>query len=153
QPHFEAHYFALMCEKLGLASHNKSHAELVTGWLQHLQDHQLDYSLSFRQLAARMNKKDSPVFGQFEIRWLQCIDEQPGGRQSAGQLMASTNPVVIPRNHQVERAIQAAFQGDFSVFNELRQVLAEPFTEQPGFACYSEPPLAHERVAMTFCGT
>ncbi|MCU7862518.1 MAG: YdiU family protein [Candidatus Thiodiazotropha sp. (ex Lucinoma borealis)] len=153
QPHFEAHYFALMREKLGLASHNKSHAELVTGWLQHLQDHQLDYSLSFRQLAARMNKKDSPVFGQFEIRWLQCIDEQPGGRQSAGQLMASTNPVVIPRNHQVERAIQAAFQGDFSVFNELRQVLAEPFTEQPGLACYSEPPLAHERVAMTFCGT
>ncbi|MES9898449.1 MAG: protein adenylyltransferase SelO [Sedimenticola sp.] len=150
---FDTRYFALMSEKLGLANHNEGNTELVTDWLQHLQEHQLDYSLSFRQLATRMNKNDSPVFGDFETRWLERIDNQPGGRQSAAQLMASTNPVVIPRNHQIERAIQSAFQGDFSVFNELRLVLAEPFIEHPGLAHYLEPPLASERVAMTFCGT
>jgi uncharacterized protein YdiU (UPF0061 family) len=67
--------------------------------------------------------------------------------------MAAYNPVVIPRNHQVEKAIQAAFQGDFTIFNELRRVLAEPFTAQPGLEHYAAPPQAHERVAMTFCGT
>jgi uncharacterized protein YdiU (UPF0061 family) len=67
--------------------------------------------------------------------------------------MARVNPVVIPRNHQVERAIRAAFEGDFSVFHELRQVLAEPFTRQEGLDHYSEPPRAHERVERTFCGT
>lgn len=153
QPIFQANYFALMGKKLGFTSNNEGDAELVTAWLQHLQDHQLDYSQSFRQLATRMDKIDSPAFGEFETVWRQRIEGQPGSHQSAARLMASNNPVVIPRNHQVERAIQAAFQGDFSIFNELRQVLAEPFTAQPGFERYSEPPLAHERIAMTFCGT
>ncbi len=153
QPQFEAHYLALMRKKLGLTGNNDGNNELITSWLQQLQDQQLDYSQSFLQLAVRLESIDVPVFGEFEPRWLQCIDDQPGGRQGASQLMASTNPVVIPRNHQVERAIQAAFQGDFSVFYELQQVLAEPFTTQPGLAHYSEPPLEHERVTKTFCGT
>ena len=67
--------------------------------------------------------------------------------------MACVNPVVIPRNHQVERAIQAAFKGDYSVFDAFRQVLAEPFSDQAGAAEYSRPPLPTERVQMTFCGT
>ena len=71
----------------------------------------------------------------------------------AAEQMARVNPVVSPRNHQVERAIRAAFEGDFSVFHELRQVLAEPFTLQEGLGHYSEPPRVHERVEVTFCGT
>jgi uncharacterized protein YdiU (UPF0061 family) len=67
--------------------------------------------------------------------------------------MARVNPVVIPRNHQVERAIRAAFEADFSVFHELRKVLAEPFTRQEGLDHYSQPPGDHERVEVTFCGT
>jgi len=153
QPQFEAHYLALMRNKLGLTGNNDGNNELIMAWLQHLQDHQLDYSQSFQQLAVRLGSNDTPIFGAFEPQWLKCIDDQPSGRQGAGRLMASTNPVVIPRNHQVERAIQAAFQGDFCIFNELRQVLAEPFTTQPGLAHYSEPPEVHERVAQTFCGT
>ncbi len=153
QPHFETHYLALMSKKLGLTENNAGNHDLITAWLQHLQDSQLDYSHSFRQLAVQLDSNAAPVFGEFEPRWLRRIQDQTGGRQEAAQLMASSNPVVIPRNHQVERAIQAAFQGDFSIFNELGQVLAEPFTVQPDLAHYCEPPLAHERIAKTFCGT
>ena len=153
QTSFQANYFALMGKKLGFTSTSEGDAELITAWLQHLQDHQLDYSQSFRQLAMRVDKGDSAAFGEFESRWRQRLAKQPGGHEGAARLMASNNPVVIPRNHQVERAIQAVFQGDFTLFNDLRQVLAKPFTAQPGFEHYAEPPLAHERVAMTFCGT
>ena len=153
QPLFEAHYFGLMGRKLGLVDSQEGDSELITAWLQLLQDRSLDYSLSFHTLSARMNSSEPPHFGEFESRWLQRLDTQPGGRPAASTLMASSNPLIIPRNHQVERAIQAAFQGDYSVFNELRQALAEPFSELPGLAHYAEPPLAHERVEMTFCGT
>lgn len=153
QPKFEAHYFSLMSKKLGFIGNNEGDADLTITWLQYLQEYKLDYSQSFRQLAARLNKDDSPAFGEFEARWLQRIDEQPGGRQSAAELMASNNPVVIPRNHMVERAIKGAFEGDFRMFNELQQVLSKPFAEQPGYEHYSQPPLSHERVTMTFCGT
>ncbi len=153
QATFETHYFELMSRKLGLASGQEDSPALVTAWLQHLQNHSLDYSLSFLRLADRLTSDTAPVFGEFESRWLQRIDHQPGGRQKAAERMASVNPRVIPRNHQVARAIHAAFQGDFSVFHELRQVLAEPFTIQPGFEHYAEPPREHERVRVTFCGT
>jgi uncharacterized protein YdiU (UPF0061 family) len=118
-----------------------------------LQDDQLDYTLSFQQLSTCLGNTESSAFSVFETRWLQRIDQQAGGREEAGRLMASSNPVVIPRNHQVERAIQAAFENDFGIFNELRQVLAEPFSQQPGFEHYSNPPQPYERVMRTFCGT
>lgn len=153
QPHFETHYFALMGNRLGLTRQSGDDRGLITAWLQHLQTQRLDYNLSFRRLAERLSSDRPPLFGEFEIRWLQRIDSQPGGRSEAAKLMASANPVAIPRNHQVERAIRAAFDGDFTPFHELRQVLAEPFSEHPALAHYAEPPLEHERVRMTFCGT
>ncbi len=153
QATFESRFFELMSQKLGLISSQGDTPALVTAWLQHLQNQGLDYSLSFLRLADRLTSDTPPVFGEFESRWLQSIDNQPGGRQQAAELMARVNPRVIPRNHQVARAINAAFQGDFSVFHELRRVLAEPFAIEPGFEHYAEPPLEHERVRVTFCGT
>ncbi len=152
-PAFENHYFTLMSKKLGLTNLVDGDFDLITAWLQHLQDDQLDYTLSFQQLSTCLGNTESSAFSVFETRWLQRIDQQAGGREEAGRLMASSNPVVIPRNHQVERAIQAAFENDFGIFNELRQVLAEPFSQQPGFEHYSNPPQPYERVMRTFCGT
>jgi uncharacterized protein YdiU (UPF0061 family) len=153
QSRFESYFFALMSRKLGLSSESGDNQALITAWLQQLQNHGLDYSLSFRQLADRLTSDTPPVFGEFECRWLQRIDNQPGGRGKAAERMAAVNPIVIPRNHQVARAIAAAFQGDFGIFHELRQALADPYRLQPGLERYAEPPLEHERVRVTFCGT
>jgi uncharacterized protein YdiU (UPF0061 family) len=153
QEDFEARYTAMMCRKLGFQEPSDTHRELVTAWLQRLQDNQLDYTQSFRQLASRLDADDPPLFGDFEAHWLQQIDRQPGGRQQAEQLMATSNPRFIPRNHQIENAIQAAYEDDLSVFNELQQVLSAPFQEHPGLEHYALPPGNHERVLATFCGT
>jgi uncharacterized protein YdiU (UPF0061 family) len=67
--------------------------------------------------------------------------------------MDSVNPLFIPRNHQVERAIQAAVNDDLSVFNELNHVLSKPFVDQPECSSYAKPPQPEERVEQTFCGT
>ena len=67
--------------------------------------------------------------------------------------MAAVNPVIIPRNHQVEAAIRAAEDDDdFSVFEDLYEVLLTPYDEG-GKADYMLPPEAHEVVHQTFCGT
>ena len=68
--------------------------------------------------------------------------------------MRSVNPAYIPRNHQVEAIIRAAVeQEDFAPFERLMAVLAAPFDDQPGNERYAAPPLEHERVRATFCGT
>jgi uncharacterized protein YdiU (UPF0061 family) len=67
--------------------------------------------------------------------------------------MDSVNPIYIPRNHRIEQAIQEAVAGDLTVFRDLNDVLAQPFSEQPKYAKYAEAPKLNERVTQTFCGT
>lgn len=153
QASFEADYFELMGRKLGLSQPDAEDRELVTAWLQLLQNRRLDYTRSFRQLALRLEADDALLFDDFETRWLQQIDRQPGGRETAAGLMAAANPLFIPRNHQVERAIHAAYEDDLSLFDELHQVLSAPFDAHPGLEHYAEPPAENEQVLATFCGT
>lgn len=153
QTSFEDHYFQLMYRKLGIAQPKAEDRELVTAWLQQLQDDQLDYTQSFHRLASRLAADDAPCFGDFEARWLHQIDLQPGGRKTAAALMAASNPLFIPRNHQVERIIRAAYEDDLSLFKEFHQVLSAPFDTHPGLEHYAEPPAENEQVLATFCGT
>ena len=154
QAAFEEHYFGLMGCKLGLEQPDPKHDKgLITAWLQHLQDEQLDYTRSFGQLAQRLTTDGPARFGDFEADWLSRIDAQSGGRTKAAHQMAAHNPLFIPRNHLVERAIQAAYNDDLSVFTQLQQVLSDPYREHPGLESYAEPPGEHEQVLATFCGT
>lgn len=158
---FENDYYARMRRKLGLVvedvtadvDEEAGDNGLVSEWLAYLQSNELDYTLSFRQLAARTHGEGPLRFGQFEEKWLRRLAKQAQSPAAISASMNAVNPLFIPRNHQIERAIQAGIDGDFSIFNELREVLANPFEEQPKFAGYAEPPLPEERVARTFCGT
>jgi len=150
---FEESYFAHMRGKLGLAEEQPQDRELIVAWLQHLQKNELDYTLSFRRLGERIRADGPNVFGRFEAAWRQRVETQQQPVESVRERMDALNPLFIPRNHQVERAIEAAIGGDRSVFDELQQVLQQPFAEQAGLAQYAEPPGPDERVTRTFCGT
>jgi uncharacterized protein YdiU (UPF0061 family) len=67
--------------------------------------------------------------------------------------MQKANPVIIPRNHRIEAAIQAGYNGDFSHFHRLADALATPYTESATNADLEQSPLPHEIVHQTFCGT
>jgi uncharacterized protein YdiU (UPF0061 family) len=152
-PHFEAHYYRRMRRKLGLIGNESGDEALIREWLQHLQSNELDYTQSFRELAKRTSEEGARQFGDFERKWLRRISIQESGPSAIAALMNSVNPLFIPRNHQVERAIKNAINGDAAVFHELREVLVKPFDEQPDYSHYAEPPSLDERVARTFCGT
>ena len=142
-----------MRPKLGLRDANDSDHELVREWLDYLERNELDYTLSFRQLATRIDADDESGFGEFESRWRKRVGQQKAAPADLAKLMNSVNPLFIPRNHRVEQAINQAVDGDLRIFEDLNSVLARPFDKQPEFACYAEAPERHERVARTFCGT
>jgi serine/tyrosine/threonine adenylyltransferase len=80
-----------------------------------------------------------------------ALDGRPASEVK--QAMDAVNPAYIPRNHRIEAVIRAAEAGDFLPFQELREVLSRPYDSRPEFAAYEQPPLDHERVSATFCGT
>jgi uncharacterized protein YdiU (UPF0061 family) len=150
---YDSCYLDLMRPKLGLTEKKDGDAELINDWLKYLQDGALDYTLSFRRLATRVDAGDPAHFGKFELRWRQRVGSQATESAEVVALMNSVNPLFIPRNHRIEQAIQQAVTGDLTVFRDLNVVLARPFVEQPEYAQYAEAPEPNERVTQTFCGT
>jgi uncharacterized protein YdiU (UPF0061 family) len=68
--------------------------------------------------------------------------------------MKRVNPITIARNHQIERVISLCEQGNDELFFKYLVALQNPFAhESHGQNEFQSAPLAHERVAHTFCGT
>ena len=67
--------------------------------------------------------------------------------------MRRANPIVIPRNHHVEVALEAAEGGDRGPLERLLDVLRDPFTATPANEPYRGGPPAGCGRYRTFCGT
>ncbi|MFM1977692.1 MAG: hypothetical protein RLZZ151_207, partial [Pseudomonadota bacterium] len=122
-----------------------------------MQSYQMDYTNTLRKLANIVENPESisnqTDFIQWHQRWQHRIQSQAESVESAIELMQSNNPSVIARNHQVERALAAAEQGDLSVTAELIEVLSHPYDENPQNKTYQAAPPASSEPYKTFCGT
>lgn len=163
QPRFELQWLKRMRAKLGIveAGEDAGDRQIITLWMSYLEHESLDFTVSFRNLSEVVNNAGqvNPIFPQtdalnrFYQQWWQRVSQQSIPLEKIALQMDETNPLFIPRNHQVERAINHAYHGDFKVFHELCKVLKQPYREQPSFNSYAVPPHKDERVQNTFCGT
>lgn len=163
--HYQAARRAGMGAKLGLTGVGEHHDELIDGVLDALVKGEVDYTLFFRRLSriAADPADDGPVrelfsdpalWDAWRARWQQCLEAEGDEPEARVARMKAVNPAVIPRNHSVERAIQAAERdGDFTAFHELLANLASPYADHPEDAEGARPPAPGERVVRTFCGT
>jgi uncharacterized protein YdiU (UPF0061 family) len=69
--------------------------------------------------------------------------------------MRRVNPYLIPRNHLVEQALEAAtLNNDLAPFNQLLEILSDPYTEREPAMPFANPaPPEQTAVYRTFCGT
>jgi uncharacterized protein YdiU (UPF0061 family) len=117
-----------------------------------------DYTNTFRALdpgaSPDIALSHDASFADWLTRWQARLARQPQSLESSAQLMRSHNPAVIPRNHRVEEALEAAVErGDFAPMNRLLEVLSKPYDDPPEPDVYRMPPAPSERVYQTFCGT
>jgi uncharacterized protein YdiU (UPF0061 family) len=66
-------------------------------------------------------------FGQYKVR---LIDEGMDPIDRRNQ-MESVNPKYVLRNYMAQMAIDLADQGDYSLIEEIHQLLKNPYDEQP----------------------
>jgi uncharacterized protein YdiU (UPF0061 family) len=68
--------------------------------------------------------------------------------------MDRVNPIYVPRNHLVEDALSAATAGDLGPFEDLLDVVTNPYDVRPGRERYERPaPSDFGAAYRTFCGT
>lgn len=152
---FERYWLDGMGRKLGLASAQPEDASLIHSLLDLMQEHAADYTNTFRMLCTVAEGGETPSgYEAWVARWRTRLDQESYTPRDAATMMRANNPAVIPRNHRVETALNAAVTyGDYSPLETLLAVLASPFDLKPEYAEYSNPPAPHERVQQTFCGT
>ena len=139
-----------MAEKFGINNYQKSDDKIIGHFLSYLEKESLDYTLSFRYLKNLFSGSHSHFPQTKELEsFLEIWKERVNSIDGLNQI----NPLYIPRNHQVEKAIAASFQGDDQVFRELVEVSKNPFQKNEKLDSYKTPPEPTERVTATFCGT
>ena len=149
-PSFEEKRSKKMAEKLGVTNYQDEDSNLVTQFLQYLEDESLDFTLAFRHLPELFHGNDSfypstPKFEKFLQLWRQRVDHVDH--------LQSINPIYIPRNHLIQKAIEGSYSGDDGDFHRLNKVLSRPFEQQTNAEKFSTPAQPHERIHQTFCGT
>ena len=155
---FQAGYLAAFRAKLGLTEANDSSKEFIKSTLEILAKNEVDFTLFFRHLTRVAAGEDAAeVVALFSAEtdanaWLESWRAVASPDTELTKMQAA-NPILIPRNHRIEAAIQAGYRGDFVPFNRLVDALTLPFTADAQFADLEQAPSSDERVTETFCGT
>ncbi len=155
---YRLHFLNVMRAKLGLFNDESEDEGLIEALLEIMHRHHADYTNTF--LALTFNRAEvkglfeDPDFQQWKLRWMARLQRQPQLETEVQERMKRANPAVIPRNHRVEEALEAAVNyGDFSVLDRLSAVLAKPYAHTPDQAAYAAPPPQSTTPYRTFCGT
>lgn len=161
---FNTAYIDGLRRKLGLSTARDGDVELVQDLLALMAANKADFTLTFRRLCnaveigadARVRDlfENPESFDEWEIRWRQRLDDEPEAAASRQDEMRRVNPAMIPRNHLVEAAIEAAVtRRDFGPFHELNEVLSNPFDTKAESTRFAAPPSVKQEGYQTFCGT
>ncbi len=154
--HFQ--WAAGMRAKLGIFKEEEQDEPLIENLLDIMEKQKADYTNTFRALT-RDRPQDTGMtgtvtFDQWLKQWQAKLERQEESKEQSLQLMHTANPAIIPRNHRVEEALEAAVEkGDYSVMEKLLEVLKDPYAytaEQDEFAV---PPEPSQQPYRTFCGT
>ncbi len=159
-PTFEAAYETGLRRKLGLSRSMPDDMALIEDLLERMATNAADFTLTFRHLsaAAETPTADAAVRAQFANpnaldAWLPVWRQRLAAENTApAPLMRATNPAIIPRNHRIAEAIEAAVTNDdFAPFEALHAALATPFEDHT--SPYAAAPRPEQCVSQTFCGT
>ena len=146
-----------MRAKLGIFNEEPQDETLIEDLLSIMQKYGADYTNTFRALTINelsdMALFDTESFVAWNELWQVRLDRQQESRESSKQLMKKSNPAVIPRNHRVEEALEAAQkQGDYSVMERLLNVLSNPYEYSNEQENYATLPAKSACGYRTFCG-
>ena len=148
-------YLDGMRKKLGLVNEEAEDEKLIHNLLQLMEKHKQDYTNTFRSLTLRNFQE--PFFKTPEFQdWYQGYEARLKHQHEADieLLMKQHNPAVIPRNHRVEEALEAAVErGDYTVMDKLLSILSKPYAYSAEQEEYCTLPERPDEPYVTFCGT
>ncbi|MDX1349969.1 MAG: YdiU family protein [Putridiphycobacter sp.] len=147
-------YHKMMCEKLGLYQFDIVEETFITELTKQMQLGEIDLTLFFRELSTvkletfeifwKIIKRTTYLSvdaieerkGQWE-QWFKTYDSLLKAEGIAAVMrhnkMKQINPKYVLRNYMAQLAIEDAEKGNYSLINELYELLSKPYDEQPEY--------------------
>lgn len=159
---YQADWLQGMRLKLGITSEESQDEKLIAELLGLMKQYQADYTNTFVDLTLDkiLDKTqsselyESDGFKDWHDRWKARLERQAQTNDDIKKVMKQANPVVIPRNHQVEKVLQAANeQDDFKPLQQLLEVLQSPYDYNSLNQEFMTPPEPSNSPYKTYCGT
>ncbi|OSY86927.1 hypothetical protein WH52_14180 [Tenacibaculum holothuriorum] len=152
---YEERYLEMKKFKLGLTTLDEGDKELIDRLEETLQLSETDMTIFYRNLSTISSEdnfntafdkiKDAfysinEIEGEIKTHWQDWFDRYLSRLQKESlsdldrkQQMDSVNPKYVLRNYMAQLAIDKADKGDYSLINELYQLLKKPYEEQPKY--------------------
>ncbi|WP_179316028.1 protein adenylyltransferase SelO [Winogradskyella undariae] len=152
QTDFEKQSLQMMRSKLGLKFEAEKDAKLMADLEDCLLLTETDMTIFFRQLGHykkgdvekgieiirkafyKLEEVKSKVLDQWKV-WFNAYDQRLQKEEATDaerhQKMNAVNPKYVLRNYMAQLAIDKADEGDYSLIDELFQLLKKPYDEQP----------------------
>lgn len=141
----------MMFRKLGILSAEESDKQLVQDLLKIMHDHEADYTNTFVALQMGIDPERSLVESEEFQYWKSSWENRISAtRIDSVEMMAKSNPVSIPRNFLVEKAITEAESGDLKSLHTLLETLKTPYAGREELQAV---PVGYDDRYQTFCGT
>jgi len=150
---FDSYYKIMFLSKLGIFTSTEADSKLIAGLETILQLSETDMTIFFRNLSQILKSdsaekalekvKDSfykweEISGEILEAWtkwftvyIERLNSEIVSDQDRAEKMNSINPKYVLRNYMAQLAIDAADQGDYSLIDELYQLLQKPYNEHP----------------------
>ena len=153
---YEKSWMNMMRNKLGLQGADDKDKFLIVDLLTWMHRNKVDYTNTFCYLMDLKEYDDdlyrSNDFKNWKKNWHERLKLNNNTPEKYITLMRSVNPLVIPRNHKIEKSLQIAESGNLAPFNKLVKILEKPYVQQENISDYLKMDSSSKEY-KTFCGT
>ena len=157
EKNYEEKWLNMMRDKIGLFGKEEKDQVLILDLLTWMHQNKADYTNTFCFLMNEKIQEDKIYkdenFLIWKKKWEQRLKINNNAPEKFLKLMKTVNPIVIPRNHKVEEALDAANNGDLKQLKKLIKVLETPYLNQKDIYDYQLPTPTSDQKYQTFCGT
>lgn len=155
---YESNWMKGMRSKIGIFNRETEDKALIEELLNLMKEYKMDFTNTFIDLTydrletIEVYKNES--FKAWKNKWKSRLDRQEESKEESKELMRKSNPIVIPRNHLVEEALEEAEkENNYTKLHELLQVLSKPYDHSNIDTKYTKEPNPTAGPYITYCGT
>ena len=154
---YKKKWLEMMKKKLGIVDEDLKDEQLITELLSWMYENKADYTNTFCYLMNEY-KQNNEIYKKKQFilwkkKWEERIKRNNNSQEESLKIMRKVNPLIIPRNHLVEEALNFATESnDLHKVHELINVLQNPYDRTFANSTYQSTPSSEENY-VTYCGT